>query len=272
MTCTPDKTVLADGTPPVNIKTEATQFYERGMIDMKKKMAIVLSLVLACSMSMTAFAAPSPSLNTGNTPVTQETVDHSVATATATAGTAESTVSGVASATSAVAAGTTFATAKGNQPLDADSVQLIVAPTTVAETTTSVSEMTKALTAKKVKIINKSGEKNISLLNREGKVKYLCSRKVYLTNSKGELVASKGSISVAKSLKEILGGYQLAENETIRAMYKRADGTFVVLPVVIKGDVVSFALPSISGVVEVVFTAAVGTRQETLQSEKAPKL
>ena len=103
MTCTPDKTVLADGIPPVNIKTEATQFYERGMIDMKKKMAIVLSLVLACSMSMTAFAAPSPSLNTGNTPVSQVTVDQSVATATA--GTAESTVSGVASATSAVAVG-----------------------------------------------------------------------------------------------------------------------------------------------------------------------
>ena len=261
---------------------------------MKKKMAIVLSLVLACSMSMTAFAAPSPSLNTGNTPVSQVTVDQSVATATA--GTAESTVSGVASATSAVAVGTTFATAKGNQALDAASVQLVVAPTTVAETTTegqitnkvsaatisnpttvaetttSASELTKALTAKKVKIINKSGEKNISLLNREGKVKYLCSRNVYLTNSKGELVASKGSISIAKSLKEILGGYQLAENETIRAMYKRADGTFVALPVVIKGDVVSFALPSISGVVEVVFTAAVGTRQETLQSEKAPKL
>lgn len=156
--------------------------------------------------------------------------------------------------------------------MDAASVQLVVAPTTVAETTTSASELTKALTAKKVKIINKSGEKNISLLNREGKVKYLCSRNVYLTNSKGELVASKGSISIAKSLKEILGGYQLAENETIRAMYKRANGTFVALPVVIKGDVVSFALPSISGVVEVVFTAAVGTRQETLQSEKAPKL
>lgn len=116
---------------------------------------------------------------------------------------------GVASATSAVAVGTTFATAKGNQALDAASVQLVVAPTTVAETTTSASELTKALTAKKVKIINKSGEKNISLLNREGKVKYLCSRNVYLTNSKGELVASKGSISIAKSLKEILADTSL---------------------------------------------------------------
>ena len=83
MTCTPDKTVLADGKPPVNIKTEATQFYERGMIDMKKKMAIVLSLVLACSMSMTAFAAPSPSLNTGNTPAEQIVVDSSVTGTTA---------------------------------------------------------------------------------------------------------------------------------------------------------------------------------------------
>ena len=32
------------------------------MIDMKKKMAIVLSAVLACSMSITAVAAPSPTI------------------------------------------------------------------------------------------------------------------------------------------------------------------------------------------------------------------
>ena len=53
---------------------------------MKKKMAIVLSLVLACSMSMTAFAAPSPSLNTGNTPAEQIVVDSSVTGTTAQAG------------------------------------------------------------------------------------------------------------------------------------------------------------------------------------------
>ena len=75
-----------------------------------------------------------------------------------------------------------------------------------------------------------------------------------------------------RSLKEIVGSYKLAENETIRAMYKRADGSYAVLPVVIKGDAVSFALPSISGPVEVVFTAASGVIQETLQTAKAPKL
>ena len=250
MTCTPDKTVLADGTPPVNIKTEATQFYERGMIDMKKKMAIVLSLVLACSMSMTAFAAPSPSLNTGNTPAEQIVVDSSVTG-------------------SAVAPGTTFATVKGNRTADASAVLLVVEPTV---DTASASHLASALNTKKVKVINQSGEKNISILNNEGKVKYLCTKKIYLTTTNGELVASKGSISVMRSLKEIVGSYKLAENETIRAMYKRADGSYAVLPVVIKGDAVSFALPSISGPVEVVFTAASGVRQETLQTAKAPKL
>lgn len=63
--------------------------------------------------------------------------------------------------------------------MDAASVQLVVAPTTVAETTTSASELTKALTAKKVKIINKSGEKNISLLNREGKVN-TCAAEMFI--------------------------------------------------------------------------------------------
>ena len=153
--------------------------------------------------------------------------------------------------------------------MDASAVQLVVEPTV---DTASASHLASALNTKKVKVINQSGEKNISILNNEGKVKYLCTKKIYLTTTNGELVASKGSISVMRSLKEIVGSYKLAENETIRAMYKRADGSYAVLPVVIKGDAVSFALPSISGPVEVVFTAASGVRQETLQTAKAPKL
>ena len=148
--------------------------------------------------------------------------------------------------------------------MDASAVLLVVEPTV---DTASASHLASALNTKKVKVINQSGEKNISILNNEGKVKYLCTKKIYLTTTNGELVASKGSISVMRSLKEIV-----AENETIRAMYKRADGSYAVLPVVIKGDAVSFALPSISGPVEVVFTAASGVRQETLQTAKAPKL
>ena len=89
---------------------------------MKKKMAIVLSLVLACSMSMTAFAAPSPSLNTGNTPAEQIVVDSSVTGTTAQAG----AVGNVTGPNSAVAPGTTFATVKGNRTADASAVLLVV--------------------------------------------------------------------------------------------------------------------------------------------------
>ena len=101
--------------------------------------------------------------------------------------------------------------------MDASAVLLVVEPTV---DTASASHLASALNTKKVKVINQSGEKNISILNNEGKVKYLCTKKIYLTTTNGELVASKGSISVMRSLKEIVGSYKLAENETIRAMYR----------------------------------------------------
>ena len=114
-------------------------------------------------MSMTAFAAPSPSLNTGNTPAEQIVVDSSVTGITAQAG-----VGNVTGPNSAVAPGTTFATVKGNRTVDASAVLLVVEPTV---DTASASHLASALNTKKVKVINQSGEKNISILNNEGKVK-----------------------------------------------------------------------------------------------------
>ena len=52
------------------------------MIDMKKKMAIVLSAVLACSMSITAVAAPSPTI--AQDTVQNVTVNTSISTITGT--------------------------------------------------------------------------------------------------------------------------------------------------------------------------------------------
>ena len=145
---------------------------------MKKKMAIVLSLVLACSMSMTAFAAPSPSLNTGNTPVSQVTVDQSVATATA--GTAESTVSGVASATSAVAVGTTFATAKRKPGIGCGFRSAGCSSYNCSRNDNICQRTDKGFDCKKVKIINKSGEKNISLLNQGRQGKNTCAAEMFI--------------------------------------------------------------------------------------------
>ncbi len=245
------------------------------MIDMKKKMAIVLSLVLACSMSMTAFAAPSPSITESSKPAEQVTVDNSVAVAAATAaaasGASQETVSSVASETSAVAEGTTFTTASG-KALDATSIVLKVTPATVEETTAAINDYTKALSAVNVQVVNATGSKDVSLQDASGKISVLNVAKVGLFTSAGEKVASNGSVSVAKTVNEILGGRQLAANETIRVMYKRADGKYVLVPVVIINGVLAFALPSISDVVEVIFTASVGTSQTSLDNAKAPQL
>ena len=105
---------------PVNIKTEAIQFYERGMIDMKKKMAIVLSAILACSMGMTAMAAPSPSIQ--KEPVAQVVVSPSVGTSN----TVTTQAVSVSSDKSAVLPGTTFKTASG-QVVDPSAVAMVIA-------------------------------------------------------------------------------------------------------------------------------------------------
>ena len=71
---------------------------------MKKKMAIVLSAILACSMGMTAMAAPSPSIV--KEPVAQVVVSPSVGTSN----TVTTQAVSVSSDKSAVLPGTTFKT------------------------------------------------------------------------------------------------------------------------------------------------------------------
>lgn len=75
---------------------------------MKKKVAIVLSVILACSMSMTAMAAPSPSIQ--KEPVAQVVINPTVGTAGNNVAVQATTVN---SEKSAVLPGTTFKTASG---------------------------------------------------------------------------------------------------------------------------------------------------------------
>ena len=89
---------------------------------MKKKVAIVLSVILACSMSMTAMAAPSPSIQ--KEPVAQVVVNPTVGTAGNNVAVQATTVN---SEKSAVLPGTTFKTASG-QVVDPAAVAMVVAP------------------------------------------------------------------------------------------------------------------------------------------------
>lgn len=226
------------------------------MIGMKKKMAMVLSLMLACSVGATAAAAPSPTLVQTQTPGTQIVIDSTSADATAAAGQAV-TAGPVNGPFSAVAPGTSF-TAGGRQ-IDPSAVALIVSPVNAAQAAASVQAFSNALTSGKTQVFNFTGRNDLSLTDAQNRVRVLSNVVVSLQTADGRKVSQNGSISVTRRLSDIVGGAALAAGETVQALYQRADGTWVAVPVVVNNGVVSFALPSFTGAVNVIFTAAVGS-------------
>ena len=210
---------------------------------MKKKVAIVLSVILACSMSMTAMAAPSPSIQ--KEPVAQVVVNPTVGTAGNNVAVQATTVN---SEKSAVLPGTTFKTASG-QVVDPAAVAMVVAPSTAEQAQAAAASLVAALASSKMQVVNFTGKSALSLT----------------------AVAQNGSVSAAFALTEILGGTALAEGETIQALYQRADGTWVAVPVVIKNGTVAIALPAFGGAVNVTFVVAKGASLEDVPATTSPR-
>lgn len=238
------------------------------MIDMKKKMAIVLSLMLACSIGATAIAAPSPTLVQTQTPGTQIVIDGTNANVIASTNQA-ATAAPVNGGSSAVAPGTTFV-ADGQQ-VDSAAVALIVSPVNEAQAAASVQALSAAMASQKTQIINFTGRNDLSLTDAQNRIRVLSNVVVSLQTADGRKVSQNGSISVTRRLADILGGVKLAEGETVQALYQRADGTWVAVPVVVSNGVVAFALPSFSGAVNVVFTVATGKNAAQLATVTSPR-
>lgn len=232
---------------------------------MKKKMAIVLSLVLACSMSMTAMAAPSPSIV--KEPVAQVVVNPTVA---ADSNTVAAQATGVTSEKSAVLAGTTFKTA-GGQVVDPAAVALVVAPATAAQAQTAAASLAAAMASAKTQVVNFTGTKALSLTDAQGRLNVVNNVTVGLQTADGQAVSQNGSISAAFVLADILGGTTLAEGETIQALYQRADGTWVAVPVVINNGAVAIALPAFGGAVNVTFVVAKGAPTAEIPAVTSPR-
>ena len=219
---------------------------------MKKKMAIVLSAVMALTMGMTAMAAPSPSIQ--NETVQQVVVSSSIGTTAA----GTTTITSVASSQSAVLPGTTFVTA-GGQTVDAAAVALVTAPATAEQAQTAAASLAAALASSNVQVVNFTGLGSLSLTDNNGNLNIVNNMTVGLTTASGEAVSQNGSISAAFALNDILGGTTLNAGETVQALYQRADGTWVAVPVVIINGVVAVALPAFGGAVNVTFVVAKGT-------------
>ncbi len=231
---------------------------------MKKKMAIVLSAVLACSMGMTAVAAPSPTIQ-------QETVQNVTVSTPSVTITGTPQISAVVGATSAVLDGTAFRNAAG-QAVDASSVQIVKVPADLAATQISAGEIAEAMTTQTTDIYNFTGLSSLALTDNEGNLNVLTQMYVSLQDEAGNVVSHNGSISTTFEAADILGENTLGEGETIQAMYQRADGSWVVIPVVIRDGVVAISLPAFSAPVKVVFLLAKGTSLEDVQvTVKSPQ-
>lgn len=274
---------------------------------MKKRMAIVLSLVLACSMSMTALAAPSPSVEAGvftgaQVNGTTNTIVISDQEVTVPGSTAISTLGqiiGVTSAKSAILTGTAFKDALGRL-VDAAKVRLIVTPASIEQTQLVANELAAALTSKKVQIFNYTGRSSLSLLDNNGNLNVLKHVVVSLQDEDGNLLSHTGAVAPAfaetdllgiPSLDEgkdirglyqgthvwnendLLGGRRLKEGETLQALYQRADGSWAILPIVIKNGAVAISIPAFSGSVKVVFVIAKGNSLEEIpvSAVKSPR-
>ena len=225
---------------------------------MKKKMAIVLSAVMTLAMGTTAMAAPSPSITT-------ETVQQVVVSSSIGGNGQAVSLAGQQAAT---LPGTTFVTA-GGQTVDEAAVALVTTPSTAEQAQTAAASLVAALASSNVQVVNFTGQGALSLTDASGNLNIVNNMTISLMTASGEAVAQNGSISAAFSLSDILGGGTLNAGETIQALYQRADGTWVAVPVVIINGTVAIALPAFGGAVNVTFVVAQGTPSTTVSATAA---
>ena len=218
---------------------------------MKKRMAIVLSAVMTLAMGTTAMAAPSPSITT-------ETVQQVVVSSSIGGNGQAVSLSGQQTAT---LPGTTFVTA-GGQTIDASAVAVVSAPSTAEQAQA-------ALASSDMRVMNFTGQGALSLTDASGNLNIVNNMTIGLMTASGEAVSQNGSISAAFVLSDILGGAALNEGETVQALYQRADGTWVAVPVVIINGTIAIALPAFGGAVNVTFVVAQGTPSTTVSAAAA---
>ncbi len=235
---------------------------------MKKKMAIILALVIACSMSMTAMAAPSPSIV--QTPVAQVVVGTTTESGSVSA--IQPTAAAFDQKSAAVLEGTVFRTAD-NQVVDQSSVAMVIQPATQATMTAAANSLAAAMSpASKNRVMNLSGREQVVLTDSTGALNLVNQATVSLQTASGSAVGHNQSVSAVFNVSKLIGTRALAANETVQAVYQRADGTWVVLPVVIIGDCLAVGIPAFAaGGIQISFVVTQGVSyQDVIVPKKSP--
>lgn len=200
---------------------------------MKRKLAVVLSLVLACSMSMSAVAAPSPGTSEeGVTEVVVSTPENevvksedvvisdpalSVTDAAIEANLMQSQNVGASSERSAVLAGTQFVDAAGNI-VDAANVRLVIEPASVELTKELASALAKAINQGMVGLGYFNEKSPLALRDAYGKLNIVKAVYVSLQDENGNLLSHSGSIAPALAENDIIGNDVKNETGTVTGL------------------------------------------------------
>ena len=159
-------------------------------------------------------------------------------------------------------------TASG-QTVDAAAVAMVTTPATAEQAQAAAASLVAAIASSDVKVVNFTGQGALSLTDAAGNLNIVNNMTIGLSTASGEAVAQNGSISAAFALSDILGGKTLNVGETVQALYQRADGTWVAVPVVIINGTIAIALPAFGGAVNVTFVVAQGTPSTTVSATAA---
>ena len=232
------------------------------MIEMKKKATAVLTAILVFSMSLPVWAAPSPSIV--GTPGAQIVIDDSAVLETAP--TTATLTAGVSSDRSAVLGGTTFRNAAG-QTVDTGAARLVVEPVSAAQLQQSAAELSAAMASPVIQIFNYTGKQTLNMTDSQGNLNVIKNVLVSVRDQADNLLSINGAVAPAFPVQEILGDSALREGETIQAFYRRADGSWIALPVVIKNGAIAISIPSFGDYANVVFVIVQGTSMETIPGE-----
>ena len=229
---------------------------------MKKKATAVLTAILAFSMSLPVWAAPSPSIV--GTPGAQIVIDDSAVLETAP--TTATLTAGVSSDRSAVLGGTIFRNAAG-QTVDAGAVRLVVDPVSAAQLQQSAAELSAAMASPVMQIFNYTGKQTLNMTDSQGNLNVIKNVLISVRDQADNLLSINGAVAPAFTVQEILGENVLRAGETIQAFYRRADGSWIALPVVIQNGAIAISIPSFGDYANVVFMIVQGTSLTAIPGE-----
>ena len=118
-----------------------------------------------------------------------------------------------------------------------------------------------------MQIFNYTGKQTLNMTDSQGNLNVIKNVLISVRDQADNLLSINGAVAPAFTVQEILGKNKLRAGETIQAFYRRADGSWIALPVVIQNGAIAISIPSFGDYANVVFVIVQGTSLTTIPGE-----